>query len=261
MIILIITLILLGLMYIVADKLLSKDSKKGLYVTIIICLLLLFISLIVNTIRFKYPTLEGDYNVVMTVLLIYTIPIIISVSYYYIKKNNAILRTIFMLIMTFSCFTACSAFYTLLFVNSPFYSETTNINNYLKVDKYVKNIDFMPEDLKNYEVIEYYYMYRHNYAEYRYDIYLEIKVDQEEYKKIHDDISSKEILVANLSKEYYLVGKNNRIRNSERDLSLIIFDNSNNTIVYQRSYDDSDLPYKMDRNIYDLLVETMDGYR
>ena len=61
-------------------------------------------------------------------------------------------------------------------------------------------------------------------------------------------------------KEYFLVGEGNGAFNYERDLKLVIFDKSDYTIIYQISYDKHDnkeLPYKMDENTYQLLLNSM----
>ena len=244
----------------VCRKLLLKETKKGIIITITICISLMLLSIIINYKRVKYPYINENLVSIFKYLFTYLIPIIICIIYYLIKKDNKYIRWLFVLLMSVFSLIVVVQFFICISIYPLFESRTTNIDNYLKFDSNLYNISFMPKDLSSYEVKEYNYRYRHSVSDIRYDVYLEIKANEEEYQLIYNDISNNGRSVMKTDKEYFLVGEGNGAFNYERDLKLVIFDKSDYSIIYQRSYDKHDnkeLPYKMDENTYQLLLNSM----
>ena len=244
----------------VCRKLLLKESKKGIIITIAICISLMLLSIIINYRRVKYPYINENIFSIFKYLITYLIPIIICIIYYLIKKDNKYIRGLFIILMSVFSLIVVVQFFICISIYPLFESRTINIDNYLKFDSNLYNTSFMPKDLSSYEVKEYNYRYRHSVSDIRYDVYLEVKANEDEYQQIYNDISNNGRSVMKTDKEYFLVGEGNGAFNYERDLKLVIFDKSDYSIIYQRSYDKHDnkeLLYKMDENTYQLLYRSM----
>lgn len=137
-----------------------------------------------------------------------------------------------------------------------FKSETTNIKNYLKFDKDYINASFFPEKLDDFNVISYYYSFIHS-LDYRYEVYLEVKVDDEKYQEIFNEISNNSKLVLDGEKKYYAIGDVNYIDNGYKDIHFVIFD-KDNTIIYQRAfaqYNDKTIPHNISVDDYNKIFD------
>ena len=248
----------------ISKKLLRKDNKIGIYITIGICIFLMIFAIVANLSRYKYPVLCIDENslfFIIVSIIIYLAPIIICYAYYKIKKDGKFVRPAFIIVMTFvNIITVMFTFTSYLFEGYLFESKTTNVENYLKFDSYVYHTSFLPKDISNFEVKEYYYEYYYNPIDCRYDIYIELKSSESDYQKIYDEISKNERKVMEKeNKEYYAVkNENYGAVNYERNLGIIIFEYETKTITYQLTYQKHDhkvSPYKMSDKLYMDLID------
>ena len=250
----------------ITKKLLRKDNKMGIYITIGICVFLMIFAIVMNASRYKYPILcidESSISHIIISIIIYLAPIIICLAYYKNKKEGKFIRPAFIIVMTFvNIITVMFTFTSYLFEGYLFESKTTNVDNYLKFDMYVYNTSFMPKDISNFEVNEYYYEYYYNPIDCKYDIFIELKASDDDYQKIYEEISKNERKVMEKeNKEYYSInGENYFAVNYERNLRIIIFENKTKTITYQLTYQKHNhkvLPYAMSDDLYNEFVDNL----
>ena len=67
----------------ISKKLLRKDNKIGIYITIGICIFLMIFAIVANLSRYKYPVLCIDENslfFIIVSIIIYLAPIILSIK-------------------------------------------------------------------------------------------------------------------------------------------------------------------------------------
>ena len=233
----------------------KKKEKKTIYIILIVSVSLLGFLFLSGWLRFKYPTLY-DLNSILFIIPMFTLPTIIYYIYYKTKKDNSFIRISFAIVNTF-CWLYVGMFSLLMFAfGGLFKSETTNIKNYLKFDEDYIDASFFPKKLDNFNVISYYYSFTH-YLDYRYEVYLEVKVDNEKYQEIFNEISSNSKLVLDNEKKYYAVGDKNYINNDYKDINFVIFD-KDNTIIYQRAfaqYNDKTIPHNISIDDYNKIYD------
>ena len=235
----------------------KKKEKKTLYITIIISLILFLLLFINEKLKFLYAVID-DSSVVLYIFLILLLPTLIYYIYYKTKKDNALIRGSFIIVSSF-CWVFIGFLSLLVFAFGGFIkSETTDIKNYLKFDEEYIDSSFFPKKLDDFEVISYYYSYTHS-LDYRYEVYLEVKTDDNKFQEIIDDISKESKLILDGDKKYYAIGDKNYISNDNKDISFVIF-SKNNTIIYQRAfsqYNDKTIPHNISEedynNIYDFF--------
>lgn len=142
----------------------------------------------------------------------------------------------------------------------PLYSQTDDINNYLKTDKYVEECsplgifpDEIPASARN---TEYFYRYRHM-VEADYDIYLKLNLSKSDFdaerNRIKAEYPDAEIVdMKNSTEEYRVVYEHNM----SYSYKLAIFNESDYSVVYTVSYSlegdtVGDVPYFKEANISD----------
>ena len=247
--------ILFLLLLIIGFYISKKKNKKIIYVILIISLFLLFLLSLNGWLRYKYPTFDKLYVFFFTTSL-FLLPTLIYYIYYKTNKDNTFIRISFVIVNTF-CWCYIGIFSLLMFAFGGFFkSETTNIKNYLKFDDDYINASFFPEKLDDFNVISYYYSFTHS-LDYRYEVYLEVKVDDDKYQEIFNEISSNSKLVLDSEKKYYAIGNVNYINNDFKDIHFVIFD-KDNTIIYQRAfaqYNDETIPHNMNREDYNRIFD------
>lgn len=233
----------------------KKKERKTLYITIIISLLLFLIILFNEKIKYKYATID-DSSYILYLFLFLLLPTIIYFIYYKTKKDNNLIRKSFILVSSI-CWVFVGLFSLLLFAFGGFFkSETTNIKNYLKFDTDYIDASFFPKQLNDFDVISYYYSFS-KIIDYRYEVYLEVKADDNIYQEIFEKVSSNSKLVIDANKKYYAVGDTNYIDNDGKDIHFIIFD-KDNTIIYQRAfsqYNDKTVPHNINDADYNKIYD------
>lgn len=142
---------------------------------------------------FKYPYV-ADWGFLFQMSLYCNIPVLLSIMYIvmyllikkWLKKRMKIALTIIITILIMILFFSFSLKNILLMgFASPFGSQTTNINNYLKLDSFVEEFssydifpDRIPESAKN---THYFYRYR-RIVEQDFDIYLKVDLPKAEFE-------------------------------------------------------------------------------
>jgi hypothetical protein len=181
----------------------KKKERKTLYITIIISLLLFLIILFNEKLKYKYATIDAS-SYILYLFLFLLLPTIIYYIYYKTKKDNALIRKSFILVSSI-CWVFVGLFSLLLFAfGGIMKSETTNIKNYLIFDKDYIDVSYFPKQLKDFDVISYYYSFSKIF-DYRYEVYLEVKADDNIYQRIFEEISNNSDLVIDGNKKYYAV--------------------------------------------------------
>lgn len=233
----------------------KKKERKTLYIMIIISLLLFLIILFNEKIKYKYATID-DSSYILYLFLFLLLPTIIYYIYYKTKKDNSLIRKSFILVSSI-CWVFVGLFSLLLFAFGGFMkSETTNIKNYLKFDKNYIDASFFPKKINDFDVISYYYSFS-KIIDYRYEVYLEVKVDDNIYQEMFEKVSNNSKLVIDGNKKYYAIGDTNYIDNDGKDINFIIFD-KDNTIIYQRAfsqYNDKTIPHNINDEDYNKIYD------
>lgn len=237
----------------------KKKSKKILYATLIIEILFIVIIMINSYSNYKYPSFSLEK--VLSFIFCCSIPSISYLIFY--KVNNKIIETIMKFVNAFSWVSLCFGFLlTLLFSSIFFVSETTNIDNYLNCDDNYCDVSFFPQDLEGLKPISYYYNYNKIF-DVRYEVYLEIKVDDNKYQEIYNKTLTNSRLIMNNNNEYFITGNNNYIEDSRTNLKLIIFDKNNNIITYHKiwsEYKYNKAPHNFDNKTYETFKENLNNY-
>ena len=233
----------------------KKKEKKIIYIILIISLLLLLFLNLNGCLRYKYPTFDKLYEFFFTTVL-FLLPTLIYYIYYKTKEDNRFIYISFLIVNTF-CWIYIGIFSLLMFAFGGFFkSETTNINNYLKFDDDYINASFFPKKLDDFNVVFYYYSFTHT-LDYRYEVYLEVKTDNDKYQEIFNEISNNSKLVLDNDKKYYAIGDKNLINNDYKDIHLVIF-GKDNTIIYQRAfaqYNDKTIPHNISIDDYNKIYD------
>jgi len=234
----------------------KKKEKKTIYIILSISLVLLMLLVISGMLRYKYPKFYGSDSIIF-IIIIFILPTVVYYIFYKTKKDNSFIRISFAIVNTFCWIYVCILSLAMFFAIVGFFkSETTNIKNYLKFDEDYINASFFPKKLDDFEVISYYYSFTH-YFDYEYEVYLEIKSDDNKYQEIFNEISSNSKLVLDDDKKYYTIGDENYINNDYTDINFIIFD-KDNTIIYQRvfsQYDFKTIPHNMSVEDYNKIFD------
>lgn len=122
----------------------------------------------------------------------------------------------------------------------PLYSQTDDINNYLKTDKYVEeysSLEIFPDEIPiSAHNTEYFYRYRHM-VEADYDVYLKLNLSKSDFdaerNRIKAEYPDAEIVdMKNSTEEYRVEYKHNR----SYSYKLAVFSESDYSVVYTVSY-------------------------
>lgn len=179
----------------------KKDKLLLIPLIIIAINLLLFFSILgLLFFSFKYPYVE-NFEALLKIFLYSNIPACLAIVYIpvylilrrWLKKWMKITLTVIITILIFFTFQFSLRFMLIMGTASPFASQTNDVNNYLKVDRYVEEvskIDIFPKEIPDAATnVHYFYRYRH-IIEADYDVYLKTNLPKEEFQKEKERIVS-----------------------------------------------------------------------
>ena len=161
-------------------------KNKVMTLTLLLINIILFIGLIIlPIIVIEYVNIVRPLQFVFCIVLFFAPSYVAIFSYFITKKSHISIKIILFILNVFS-FVFC--FITAAFINldNLIISETTNINDYLVFDKYLRKYEtskIFPEQIStSAKNVKYFYRYRHS-LDVDYEIYLEMTLPKEEYDK------------------------------------------------------------------------------
>lgn len=194
---------------------------------------------ILQCFSFRYPNVYSF--VYFTILfLLASLTAILSITGVFISifAKKYIIALVCVLIVLSIPVSVCSIYFWRYC--PPLYSQTDDINNYLKTDKYVEefsSLDIFPDEIpKSARNTEYFYRYRH-FLEADYDIYLKLNLSKSDFdaerNRIKAEYPDVEIVdMKNSTEEYRVEYEHNR----SYSYKLAIFNESHYSVVYTASY-------------------------
>jgi len=218
-------------------------SNKKCYIIALMTSSIIIISAIAfSMFRFKYLSV-GDISSLLKFLIVLSLPPIFCVGGLFIEKlKRATLRSALQIIngivLLFSSFILLFGIIFLI-IASPFESKTFNINNYLKMDKYVEIFDFAffpNKELAENNSEQYFYRYSYT-VDPDFDVFLKVTFTsrnfQEEEARIKKTYADAEKINYDKYYEYRIIAEDN---GHSYHFGLVRFFKDGCTIEYIHSY-------------------------